>query len=256
MSTSYGFIITRHVNSEITNNYWNQCIRCIRRFYPYRKIIVIDDNSDYRFVKADYDYKNVEIVQSEFIKCGELLGYYYYHIHKWFDNAVIMHDSVFIHKRISFEKFNNIKVIPLWHFEPDKENVNNSLRIISDLRHKHLLQNKLLLNEVFLNKNEKWHGCFGVQSYINHSFLNYIFNKYNLNDLVHKVKSRPDRMCLERIFGLIFSIESPFTRTMKSLFGSIHSYKNCFSYTFEDYRRDLLVNKILPSSIIKCWSGR
>ena len=23
---TYGFIITRHVNSKITNNYWNECV--------------------------------------------------------------------------------------------------------------------------------------------------------------------------------------------------------------------------------------
>ena len=26
-NNSYGFIITRHVNSEKTNNYWNRCIK-------------------------------------------------------------------------------------------------------------------------------------------------------------------------------------------------------------------------------------
>ena len=51
MVSKYGFIITRHVNSEITNKYWNHAIRCIRRFYPYRKIIIIDDNSNQLFVK-------------------------------------------------------------------------------------------------------------------------------------------------------------------------------------------------------------
>jgi nucleoside-diphosphate-sugar epimerase len=50
---SYGFIILRHVNSELTNEYWNECVRCIRRFYPLRKIVVIDDNSNKDFVKAD-----------------------------------------------------------------------------------------------------------------------------------------------------------------------------------------------------------
>ena len=25
----FGFIITRHVNSELTNKYWNNCIQCL-----------------------------------------------------------------------------------------------------------------------------------------------------------------------------------------------------------------------------------
>ena len=40
---TYGFIITRHVNSEKTNKYWNKCVKCIRTFYPLKKIIIIDD---------------------------------------------------------------------------------------------------------------------------------------------------------------------------------------------------------------------
>ena len=55
---SYGFIITRHVNSEKTNKYWNKCVRCIRKFYPLRKIIIIDDNSNSDFIKADFLISN------------------------------------------------------------------------------------------------------------------------------------------------------------------------------------------------------
>ena len=102
----------------------------------------------------------------------------------------------------------------------------------------------------------KWHGCFGVQSYINHDFLRHIFDKYNMFSLMNKVSNRPDRCSLERIFGVIFSLESPFTRKMKSMFGSIQVYINGFSYSFENYQHDLLVKKKLPHYIIKVWSGR
>ena len=60
--------MTRHVNSVKTNKYWNNSIRCIRRFYPQKKIIIIDDNSNPEFLKAEYEYINLEIIQSEF--CG------------------------------------------------------------------------------------------------------------------------------------------------------------------------------------------
>ena len=49
---SYGFIITRYVNSEKTNRYWNQSVKLIRTYYPYRQIVIIDDNSNYDFVKS------------------------------------------------------------------------------------------------------------------------------------------------------------------------------------------------------------
>ena len=75
---NYGFIITRHVNSEKTNRYWNQSVKLIRTYYPLRQIVIIDDNSNQEFVKADFDYKHLTIIQSEFPQRGELLPYYYY----------------------------------------------------------------------------------------------------------------------------------------------------------------------------------
>ena len=130
---TFGFIITRHVNSKKTNNYWNQCIKLIRMYYPFRKIIVIDDNSNQFFISADFQYKNVSFIQSEYPGRGELLPYIYYLKYRWFDNAIIMHDSVFIHKRMPFETF-KMPVMPLWHHPYDKENLPNLLRIASVLR--------------------------------------------------------------------------------------------------------------------------
>jgi len=127
MST-YGFIITRHVNSETTNKYWNQCIKLIRTFYPLHKIVLIDDNSDHCFIKADHEYSNITYIQSKYPGRGELLPYIYYLKYKWFPSAVIIHDSVFIHSKIRFELFDT-PVFPLWHHKYDKENLFNNLRI-------------------------------------------------------------------------------------------------------------------------------
>jgi hypothetical protein len=253
----YGFIMSRHVNSDKTNNYWNQSIKCIRRFYPNIKIVVIDDNSNYDFVKAQHEYKNVEIIQSEYKGRGELLPYYYYYKNKFFDNAFIIHDSIFIHKRIDFERLKDIDVLPLWHFNPDKENVHNSLQLISSFRNQFSLYKNLTLSDIsILGRRPEWYGCFGVQSYINHNFLVRTSNKYNLFTLLNKVKSRPDRCCLERIFGLIFNLESGVTQKYKSLFGNIHHYNSAFDYTYDKYTHDLTVKKKLPKTIIKVWSGR
>ena len=102
MSDLFGFIIIRHVNSEKTNKYWNHNIRLIRRFYPFRLIVIIDDNSNYDYVKAEFDYKNIRVVQSEFPGRGELLPYYYFLKYKFFKNAVILHDSVYWDMLIEF----------------------------------------------------------------------------------------------------------------------------------------------------------
>jgi hypothetical protein len=253
--TSFGFIITRHVNSEKTNIYWNHSVKLLSRLYPNNKIIIIDDNSDKNFVKADFDYKHLEIIESEFKGRGELLPYYYYIKHKFFDNAVIIHDSIFFHKKVNFELLNNINVIPLWFFNPDKENINNTLRITNNLKNKILIEPKLSFNNIVIGlPHNNWYGCFGVQSYINHGFLLQLQNKYNLTNMISAVSCRADRCCLERIFGCIFYAENPKIIKQKSLLGNINDYCN-WGLTFDEYINKLKSKqKIKP--IIKVWTGR
>ena len=145
MNFGFGFIVLRHVNSEITNKYWNQCVKLIRIYYPNNKIIIIDDNSDYKYIKSDFDYRNISIIKSEYPKRGELLPYIYYLRNKWFENAVILHDSTFINSYIPFEDIRQ-PVIPLWHFVYDKENMRNLMRITSQIPNNYNLINKLQMN--------------------------------------------------------------------------------------------------------------
>jgi hypothetical protein len=252
---NFGFIITRHVNSVLTNKYWNHSVKLLRTLYPLKKIVIIDDNSNYDYVKSEFDYKNVEIIQSEFPGRGELLPYYYFLKYKFFQNAIIIHDSVFFHKRVNFEKLNGIKVIPLWFFYSDKENIENTKRITSCLKNNFILDSKINkeLNVLGLS-TDKWNGCFGVQSYINLSFLQSIQDKYNIINMIHAVKCREDRCCLERIFGLIFCTEIPELFKKKSLFGDIMKYEK-WGYTFEQYMIDLKKGTI-PRLVVKVWTGR
>jgi len=255
---NYGFIISRHVKDERTNNYWNNCVSCIRRLYPNTKIVIIDDNSNKDLVKPFQEYNNIEIVDSEYPGRGELLPYYYFHKNHYFHNAIIIHDSVFFHRRIDFNIFANHKVLPLWHFNADKEHYSNTIQIMRHLKNNKLLYNKLSLNDVstmlWKKKDEKWFGCFGVQSYINYEFLDHIQKKYDLFNSLKYVKCRMDRCALERIFGAIFFHESNRLHKYTSLFGSIHHYIR-WGYTYEDYQADIK-NKKLPRSIIKVWTGR
>jgi hypothetical protein len=250
----FGFIITRHVISNKTNEYWNNSIKCLRKLYPLKKIIVIDDNSNYNFVKAYTNYENIEFIQSEFPGSGELLPYYYFYKNKFFKNAVILHDSVFFHRRVNFEKFSKIDVLPFWHFSADKENYMNSFYLISNMKNKHLIDKYLVPNNFqVLGYFNNWNGCFGLQSYISSDFLSHIVNKYDLFELLNKVKTRLDRCCLERILGIIFYNESK--TKLNSLLGNIHNYQN-FNYSYDDYKRDLLIKKKLPQLIVKIWTGR
>jgi len=260
---TFGFIITRHVNSEMTNKYWNRCIQCIRYLYHYDKykIVVIDDNSDQNFIKSEFDYKNVEYVQSEFPKRGELLPYYYFYKNHYFDNAVIIHDSVFLHKKVNFNRI-KIPVLPLWHFDFGKEeNFNNSLRIASCLTNNYLVKKRLLNQEdytVLLHKfvnNTEWNGCFGVQCYINYNFLCKIKEKYNLFNMLNTITCRSDRCCLERIMGVIFNLECSDLIKVNSLLGVITKSVE-WGYSYEEYVNDIVKNKKPKYPIVKVWTGR
>lgn len=253
---TFGFIITRHVNSEKTNKYWNQSVKLIRTHYPKNKIIIIDDNSNENFLKSDYDYKNVEVIKSEYPKRGELLPYIYYLRHKWFDHAVILHDSVFIHKKINFEKM-NVPVLPLWHHSYDKEHLGNLIRIASYLRNFTEIKQKLLGNEMKILgiEREKFNLCFGAQSFISLNFLMHIEKKYNITNLVNAVHCRRDRCGLERIMGLIFCLESRNLTKLGSLFGDIFNHPHSFKYTYDNYINDFSKHKV-PGLFVKVWTGR
>jgi hypothetical protein len=251
---SYGFIIIRHVNSEKTNMYWNHSVKLLRTYYPHRKIIIIDDNSIQKFVKADFEYKNIEIVQSEFPGRGEILPYYYYIKNNYFDNAIIIHDSVFFHKRINFEILKNMKVIPLWFFYSDKENVENTIRIASVLKNNYPLLQNLKNDTITMMPRQKWYGCFGIQCYINRNFLLELEKKYSITNLISQVTCRLDRCSVERIIGCIFFAENINISQKKSLFGDIMKYQT-WGYSFDTYMEHFKKGTI-KRPIVKVWTGR
>jgi len=265
----YGFMITRHVTNEITNCYWNECIQCIRNFYPLKKIVIIDDNSNQEYVKALNEYTGVEYVQSEYCGRGELLPYYYLYKYHYFNYAVIIHDSIFFQRRIHFETLlkKQVKVMPFWHFISEKkENFNNIMRITNYLSNNEFIFYTLAKDKQYevLNKYNKnvWSGCFGLQSFIQYDFICYLQKKYNLFHLLDAVRNRSDRCSLERVMGAIFFIEYLQSVGQCSLFGNIYTY--CpWGYSYSNYCYDKTkkntinkINKINMLPIIKVWTGR
>jgi hypothetical protein len=254
----FGFIITRHVTSKETNCYWQRCIKCIHKFYPLVKIVIIDDNSNQEFV-TKIKIPNVIIVKSQFPGAGELLPYYYYYKFKYFEYAFILHDSVFIHRKINLNEIcNSFEALPLWHFDGDQLDSDYRNDFLKYIKNRELLLNKMKNNGLInFNNNNKWFGCFGVQMIISYKFLHKIQEKYAFLNLITKIKTRRDRMCLERIIGCIVSNERKSNRN--SLLGNIHLYqkycKNKFNYTYKHYISDFQKGK-LPKFIIKVWTGR
>lgn len=238
MSNNIGFIILRHVNSSITNRYYLTAYNSIRKYYPENKIVIIDDNSDYSFINQDEENNlyNTTIFRSEFKGRGELLPYIYYLEYKFFETAIILHDSVFINSKLNLD-INNYKFI--WEFEHDSDNNNEELRMIR------YLNNSLEL-EQFYNNKHLWKGCFGGMMIINYDYLKKLDDRYNIKLLIEAIHCRNERCYFERVIACIMQINE----IQPSLLGNIHKYCN-WGIKYSD---NILVNSSLP--IIKVWTGR
>lgn len=241
-----GFILTRHVNSPETNNYWIESYSQIRKFYPMHIIMIIDDNSNYTYIKQPetLHLTNCFIIQSQFPQRGELLAYYYFHKYNLFDKAVILHDSVFIQNYIDFDAVTDIKF--LWHFYHDWDDNQTEKQLLNTLPDNIKLQPL----EAYEEKSN-WYAAFGVQSVITRDFLNLLINRYNIFTLLNHVDNRQKRMAVERIFGLLCSQIKPELVDEPSLFGTIHSYCK-WGTTYTEYKNTQSLNLVIR----KVWSAR
>ena len=142
----------------------------------------------------------------------------------------------------------------MWHFDYN-ENVENSTRLSNYLDHASTIRFKLEKDptDMFSFKpGDVWHGCFGVQSYINHEFLSHIQNKYQIFRLLNYVLTRTDRCSLERVMGVIFHLESPSLHKHPSLLGNILKCQG-WGYSFEEYCANY---KQMRKPLVKVWTGR
>lgn len=230
-----GFIILRHISKQQHNLFWIECYDSIRKFYPDYPIVIIDDNSNYNYITHKELY-NCTIIKSQFPKRGEFLPYYYFLKFKFFDTAVIIHDSVFINSKIDF---NINDFLFLWHFEHDWDQIQDETKMINlfnDTDLLHLYKNKSL-----------WKGCFGAMSIIQYDYLKSVNDKYNLDLLIPLITSRFNRCSFERVIACLLFINSK--NNKYSLFGDIHKYSKWGIDFFNKHNY-----KHLP--IIKIWSGR
>ena len=243
-----GFIILRHVKNKETDKYWKICYARIRYLYKNNHIILIDDNSDYKFVDTEYEktLQKTTIIKSEYPGRAELLPYYYYLSNKLFDTAVILHDSVFVNRLINF---NVNEVCCLWNFEHDKKDDIKTKQPEDEIRLLSKLDNSKELLELH-SKKHLWKGCFGCMTAITHDFLTKINKKYKLDKLLPHVTTRYHRKSLERVIGCIIQKEKT-KDGHKSKFGNIRNYGPWpFFLKFEQ----IALARHLP--IIKIWTGR
>ena len=232
-----GFIILRHVMNDKTSRYWIDCYECIRKFYN-NKIYIIDDNSDKRYL-TDYKTTNCYIINSEYKKRGELLPYFYYLDNKFCNRLIVLHDSMFIQKKLDFKNINGYKNFTrLFSFSNKCYNIDiNYFKLFCD--------NINYGGDVYKYHKDninKLIGCFGVCYIIEYDFLKRVNNKYNIKNLVKVLDSRDKRKTLERFLSCLFEIE--------------HNSKSCPHYIGSIFETLSLINEKKPVSIVKVFSGR
>jgi hypothetical protein len=236
-----GFIIVRHVTSKLTDYYWKECYTCIRKLYD-NPIMIVDDSSDRTHLTENIVLTNCTVIYDTDKKAAELLPYYYFHLLKPFDTAVILHDSVFLQNRIDFGLDCDVKF--LWTFVKNFDH---------DIFH---LMNELMcdlprcgeLIDLYHQK-DKWTGCFGVMSVIKWDLLHRLDQKYTIFSIIPKLKTRDHRSALERVFALLVHKEVETHGKVDTFFGDIHSYIR-WGTTFTDYLQGL------PNPVVKVWTGR
>ncbi len=228
----------RHVNSEETNLYWQECYTWLRKNYDW-PIMIVDDNSKQEFVKTTLNLVNVTVVQSKFKSRGEILALYYFHKKRPFENAIVIHDSMFIKTRFAFESFApNRPLLTFQEHEYDKDELCEPL--IKKLDN----YNDIL--EMYRNKY-KWNGCFGVMMYVTWDFLELMNKRYDLFDtIIANVDTRLNREQVERIFGCIFKIHGP---GWPAVFGHIDFDRKP---TFQEYKEGVHQEK----PYVKVFTGR
>lgn len=229
-----GFIILRHVNSQLTDNYWKFSYLKIRENYPEFPIVIIDDNSNKEFLTQMELYKTT-IIESEFPGRGELLPYYYYSRNKFFEKAIIIHDSVFIMKKIPLH-FINYKI--LWNFDHEHDQPEDQMKMIE-------VFNDSELKEFYLDYS-KWKGCFGCMTMISYDFLQKVNQKYDFSLLIDLITCRYNRCSFERVIGCILQKEYYFT----TLFGNYYIYLSGFAPSFDQ------INLVKHLPVIKVFTGR
>lgn len=243
---TFGYIILRHVNSAETNQYWKESLRRVRKVDSQASIVIIDDNSDSNFLDEDED--SYSVVQSEQEERGsaELLPFLLLSRYKWFDRALIIHDSVFLNSFLGFRLFTDYEF--LWSFEHRHDDE----RIIKSVIQKINCSEELL--DLYEAK-DSWRGAFGAMGLITLEFLERVEEKFSLTELARHIKTRSERMALERILALMCTCVSG--KYNPAHFGDVHRFFDFGGVKGGAFRIGFdSVEEYNHLPIVKCWSAR
>jgi hypothetical protein len=190
--------------------------------------VIIDDYSNPEFV-SNVEDSVTTVIQSEKGR-GELLPYYYAK-HRWFANAVILHDSVFIQRAIDLSLDNGYKMLWTFRHEWDQADVvdTHPSKPEKQRRHPCLSQGPVKVDGV-------WRSFHMILS--RRSTTNMICLPYS--------NPSPIGTTDRRTGHCMFAAKN----SANNLFGTIHDDIQ-WGYTFEQY-----LNDHTAKPVIKVWTGR
>jgi hypothetical protein len=243
---TFGFVIIRHVCNSQTDQYWKKSYECIRNWYPDTPILIIDDSSHREYLKEDILTTNCTTIYDTTHKgSAELLPYYYFHLLRPFDTAIIIHDSVFIQQYINFTLKDNEPCRFLWSFQSVTDHtISTTIEKLLEI----LPSSRELLKRY--HQKTWWRGCFGVMTIIKWDFLDHINRIENIfTNWLPIVTSRHYRHALERCMAILLIHYFPKMRS--ALYGEIHKYIT-WGITFEEY----LLSDWSKYPLMKVWTSR
>lgn len=240
---TFGFVIVRHVNSALTNQYWLECYQSIRKFYK-QPILIVDDHSNNQYLSCPFELVNCTIVNSEFpVGKAEILGYYYFHKTHFVDKAVVLHDSVFLNYPYEFMNYGDAR--SLWSFRHVCDWDHYIIPLIKQL------DNHAEILNIYMNKR-KWLGNFGIMNVITWDIIDKINIRYKLFErFIPLIKCREDRSSLERIFPVLCILVYPEYLYPPHIINDIHLHSP-WGLTYTQYKS----GKYAKLRIIKIWTGR
>lgn len=255
---TFGFIILRHVRHRVNDLYWKESYRCIRRWYPDAPILIIDDSSVRDVLNEDLIMTKCTVIYDTMHRgAAELLPYYYFHLLRPFERAVIMHDGVFLHGPIEgLDRPITVSNEVRWLWSIPHTFNDGIAREIYELMAD--LPGGDAVRQCYLDTST-WHGAFGVMSVITWDLVDRLNVRFSMFDhLLGKLKNREYRSALERVFGVLvhqLRKEAGIHQKVDALHGGIMQYIS-WGVSFQDYlmREDLHDARRYP--LMKVWSGR